>query len=217
MNRQKRFNEYFAKAILEYCYKDKYSDLAIADKPDLRDTQHNIGIEVAYSMEKDRTEALFLHRQIARSDEDRKTNLQKKLDKIHRKHKNDNFEYEYVGRFENGIEDSYLKEIFDCVRNKVEKLNKNFNYDELDNYELFINSAVPIEEIHEDFAVLDKLRELNIGERKYTTIHILAYYDLITFDMIDNGIRRHKLYYSYYKIAERAKVLMNKSSHEQLA
>ena len=210
MNGQKRFNEYFAKAILEYCYKDKYSDLVIADKPDLRDTQRNIGIEVAYSMEKDRSEALFLHRQIARVDENRKNNLQKKLDKIHRKHKNDNYEYEYVGRFENGVEDSYLKEIFDCVRKKVEKLNKNFNYDELDSYELFINSAVPInDELREDFAVLDKLVELNIGKRKYTTIHILAYYDLVSFDMIDNEMRRYKLYYAYYKIAERAKELMN--------
>lgn len=132
------------------------------------------------------------------------------LSKIHRKHKNDNYEYEYVGRFENGIEDSYLKEIFDCVRKKVEKLNKNFNYDELDSYELFINSAVPInDELREDFAVLDKLVELNIGKRKYTTIHILAYYDLVSFDMIDNEMRRYKLYYAYYKIAERAKELMN--------
>lgn len=213
MNGQKRFNEYFAKAIFEYCYKDKYSDLVIADKPDLRDTQHNIGIEVAYSMEKDRSEALFLQRQMSRADENRKINLQKKLDKIHRKHKNDNYEYEYIGRFENGIEDTYLKEIFDCVRSKVEKLNKNFNYDELDSYELFINSAVPInDELREEFAVLDKLVELNIGKRKYSAIHILAYYDLISFDMMEKGMKRHKLYYAYDTIAERAKELMNKGA-----
>ena len=89
MNGQKRFNEYFAKLILKYCYKDKYSNLQIADKPDLRDIEHNIVIEVVYSMEQDRSEALFLQRQIfCCTDENRKVKLQKKLDTIHKKHKN---------------------------------------------------------------------------------------------------------------------------------
>lgn len=212
LNGQKRFNEYFAKAILEYCFRDKYYNLVITDKPDLRVKQHNIGIEVTYSMGKDRAEALFLQRQIACADENRKIKLQKKLDKIHKKYKSDRYEYEYIGRFENGIEDSYLKEIFDCVRNKVEILNKKFNYDELDSYELFINSAVPInDKLREEFAVLEKLRALNIGERNYTVIHILAYYDLISFDLIKMEIERHKLYYSYNKIAQTAKELMNKN------
>ena len=78
LNGQKRFNEYFAKLILKYCYKDKYSNLQIADKPDLRDIEHNIGIEVVYSMEQDRSEALFLQRQIfCCTDENRKVKLQK--------------------------------------------------------------------------------------------------------------------------------------------
>ena len=60
----------------------------------------------------------------------------------------------------NIVEDTYLKEIFDCVRNKLDKLNRSLNYEELDSYELFINSAVPISEFGEQFDVLDKLEEI---------------------------------------------------------
>lgn len=69
MNGQKRFNEYFAKVILEYCCKDRYSDLEISDKPDLRNKRLNIGIEVAYSMEQDRVEALNLKRLLPQANE----------------------------------------------------------------------------------------------------------------------------------------------------
>ena len=210
MNGQKRFNEYFAKLILKYCYKDKYSNLQIVDKPDLRDMEHNIGIEVVYSMEQDRSESLFLQRQISCcADENRKVKLQKKLDTIHKKHKNYNYEYEYYGNFANGVEDTYLKEIFDCVRNKLDKLNKCLNYEELDSYELFINSAVPISEFGEQFDVLDKLEEINQGERKFDVIHVLAYYDLITFDMLNKQIERKKLYYFYERIGKAAEELIN--------
>lgn len=205
MNGQKRFNEYFAKAILEYYYNDKYSNLVIADKPDLRDIQHGIGIEVAYSMEQDRMESLFLRSQINLVDESKKVKLQNKLDKIHKKHNNENYEYEYFGDFSKGIENTYLKEIFDCVKSKVEKLNKNCNYDKLDSYELFINSAVPIKEFREEFEVLDKLIEIDVGDCKYSIIHILAQYDLISFDILNKITQRHKLYFAYSRLAHAAK------------
>lgn len=145
------------------------------------------------------------------SDEKKKQKLQRKLDKIHNKHKNDRYEYEYYGNFANGVEDTYLKEIFDCVRNKVEKLNKSSNYEELDSYELFINSAVPINEFREQFDVLEKLEEINIGEKKFAVIHVLAYYDLVSFDMVNKQIKRHMLFYVYERIGKAAEELRNKS------
>lgn len=67
------------------------------------------------------------------------------MDKIRKRHNNPNYESEYNGKYEKDIEVTYLKEIFDCVRKKVEKLNNaNANYAVLDSYELFINSAVPM-------------------------------------------------------------------------
>ena len=43
---QKRPDEYFAKVVLEMYFPEKFSDLQILDRPDLRDEKHNIGIEV---------------------------------------------------------------------------------------------------------------------------------------------------------------------------
>lgn len=214
MNGQKRFNEYFAKVIIEYCYKDKYPGLIIADKPDLREIKSNVGIEVTYSIEEDRVEALRLKRLIPHVNDYTKGKYQKKLDRIRRIHKNPNYEWEYKGAFENGIEDSYLKEIFDCVRNKVDKLNSvNANYDELDSYELFINSAVPIDEFGQQFEVLTKLCEINRGKKRYDIIHILAFYDLITFDMMNKSIERKKLYLAYERLGNVAIDLISQSSN----
>lgn len=47
---QKRFNEYFAKVILENCFPNKFQNIEVSDKPDLRYNVNEIGIEVAYCM-----------------------------------------------------------------------------------------------------------------------------------------------------------------------
>ena len=76
---------------------------------------------------------------------------------------------------------------------------------------MFINSAVPINEFREQFDVLEKLEEINIGEKKFAVIHVLAYYDLVSFDMVNKQIKRHMLFYVYERIGKAAEELRNKS------
>ena len=54
---RKRFNEYFAKVILENCFPNKFQNIEVSDKPDLRYNGNKIGIEVAYCMPKEVAEA----------------------------------------------------------------------------------------------------------------------------------------------------------------
>lgn len=44
---QKRNDEYYAKVLLEQCFPNRFFDLVIEDKPDLRDKLHTFGIEVS--------------------------------------------------------------------------------------------------------------------------------------------------------------------------
>ena len=62
---KKRFDEYFAKVVLEYCFPKRFTDLQIADKPDLR-CGNAIGIEVTNCMPKEAAEAFNLWHRVAK-------------------------------------------------------------------------------------------------------------------------------------------------------
>lgn len=55
---QKRFDEYFAKVVLEYCFPERYHDLKVKDKPDLQGD--GLGVEVKNCMPKEDAEAFNL-------------------------------------------------------------------------------------------------------------------------------------------------------------
>ena len=55
---KKRFNECFAKVVLESCFPNWFDVLELSDKPDLRHLKTNTGIEVTYSMPKKEAEAV---------------------------------------------------------------------------------------------------------------------------------------------------------------
>lgn len=62
---QKRFDEYFAKVVLEKCFPEKFTDLQISDKPDLR-CGNTIGIEVTNCMPTRVAEAFNLWHRVAK-------------------------------------------------------------------------------------------------------------------------------------------------------
>ena len=55
-----KYEECLAKIVLEKLFPNRYTTLEIADKPDLRDLRHNIGIEVTSSDPVEEREALRL-------------------------------------------------------------------------------------------------------------------------------------------------------------
>lgn len=66
-NMQKRFDEYFAKVILESCFPEKFSNLQIADTPDLR-YGNCIGIEVTNCIPNEVAEAFSLWNKVAKQE-----------------------------------------------------------------------------------------------------------------------------------------------------
>lgn len=54
------YDECYAKVILEKFYPDRYVDLLLDDKPDLRDTSNGIGIEVTSAIPQNEQEAMSL-------------------------------------------------------------------------------------------------------------------------------------------------------------
>lgn len=78
---QKRFDEYFAKVVLERCFPEKFTDLQIADKPDLR-SGSKIGIEVANCMPKEAVEAFKLWHRVAEQGEQTPPRILERLEQL---------------------------------------------------------------------------------------------------------------------------------------
>ena len=74
---QKRFNEYFAKVILENCFPNKFQNIEVSDKPDLRYNGNKIGIEVAYCMPNDVAEAFNCIERYEKAEDIPETTLKK--------------------------------------------------------------------------------------------------------------------------------------------
>ena len=78
---QKRFDEYFAKVVLERCFPEKFIDLQIADKPDLR-CGTEIGIEVTNCMPKKAVEAFKLWHKVSKQGEQTSPRIFERLEQL---------------------------------------------------------------------------------------------------------------------------------------
>lgn len=207
---QKRFNEYFAKVILENCFPNKFQNIEVSDKPDLRYNGNKIGIEVAYCMPKDVAEAFNCI--------DRYEKAEDIPGKTLKKAKRAGVTIDEQGVLWN--QDSYadnmaidktpIRYFLDMVRQKVERLNsKTAGYAEMKSYELFINSPITMPDWfkRETFQTLEKI---NNSEKQYDTIYLLLCEPkLLVFNLKENKYNELQLW-NVDRYGKMAKMLMNK-------
>lgn len=121
---KKRFDEYFAKVVLEKCFPEKFSDLQVADKPDLR-YGNEIGIEVTNCMPKEAVEAFNLWHRVEKQSEQTPPRILERLeqlkDTVHLE--GNSLIWEQGSYVNDDIDNSPIKEFINAVANKVERLN----------------------------------------------------------------------------------------------
>lgn len=170
---QKRFNEYFAKVILENCFPNKFQNIEVSDKPDLRYNVNEIGIEVAYCMPNEVVKSLnCIGRYEKAADIPGKTLKKAKragitIDEQGVLWNQDSYADNMV------IEKTPIRYFLDMVRQKVERLNsKTAGYAEMKSYELFINSPIIMPDWFKRETSL-VLKNINNREKQYDTIYLL--------------------------------------------
>lgn len=170
---QKRFNEYFAKVILENCFPNKFQNIEVSDKPDLRYNGNKIGIEVAYCMPKDIAEAFNCIKRYEKAEDIPETTL-KKSKRAGITIDEQGILWDQGSYADNmAIDKTPIRYFIDMVRKKVEKLNsETADYTEMGSYELFINSPITMPDWlkRETFQTL---KNINNREKQYDTIYLL--------------------------------------------
>ena len=207
---QKRFNEYFAKIILENCFPNKFQNIEVSDKPDLRYNGNKIGIEVAYCIHKDVAEAFNCIDRYEKAADIPKKTLKKaekvgvRVEKIgvvwHQDSYGDNM----------AIEKTPIRYFLDMVRQKVDRLNsKNADYAEMESYELFINSSLIIPDWFKE-KTFESLKSINNGVRKYDVVYLRVNdQKIFVYNLKENKYEELLLYGALDKFAKRAVQLRN--------
>lgn len=202
---QKRFNEYFAKIILENCFPNKFQSIEVSDKPDLRYNGNEIGIEVAYCMPKDVVEAFnCIDRYEQAADIPGKTLKKAKragvtIDEQGVLWNQDSYADNMV------IEKTPIRYFLDMVRQKVERLNsKTAGYAEMKCYELFINSPITMPDWFK-IETFQTLKNINNRKKQYDTIYLLLCEPkLLVFNLKENKYNVLLLFEAIDKFVEKA-------------
>ena len=184
---QKRFNEYFAKVILENCFPNKFQNIEVSDKPDLRYNGNEIGIEVAYCMPKDVVEAFNCIERYEKAEDIPEKTLKKAkrggvtIDEQGVLWNQDSYADNMV------IEKTPIRYFLDMVRQKVERLNsENADYADMKSYELFINSPITMPDWFK-IETFQTLKNINNREKQYDTIYLLlSEPKLLVFNLKEN-------------------------------
>ena len=205
---KKHFNEYFAKVVLESCFPQKFDILEISDKPDLRHFVSGTGIEVTYSMPKKEAEAVNVWHRIHKG---KSKNIERDIERLYQlgiEYDSQLFAWDQ-GWYDENIKQGPIKEFFDAVKQKVERLNsKTAKYAEMAHYELFVNSTILIPDEH-IMAVIGILKEINNRDKKFETIYLITNEQkLYVFDMVNENFTIKYLYNHLNWMAEKAKELM---------
>lgn len=207
---QKRFNEYFAKVILENCFPNKFQNIEVSDKPDLRYNGNKIGIEVAYCMPKDVAEAFnCIDRYEKVADIPKKT--LKKAEKVGVRVEKIGVVWHQDSYGDNmSIEKTPIRYFLDMVRQKVDRLNsKNADYAEMESYELFINSPLIIPDWFKE-KTFESLKSINNGVRKYDVVYLRVNdQKIFVYNLKENKYEELLLYGALDKFAKRAVQLRN--------
>lgn len=180
-----KYEECYAKIILEHCFSQKYNNLLIEDKPDLYDKKNDIGIEVTMAIAPDLQEARNLWSKMHHKNSDQQKKAKERMHQLN---------YDYQGgiqnwgttEYEQDIDPQMFKEIYEAIRTKLEKLNQKNLYKDCRNYALFIQSELNIEKDWLD-TITQEIQNISHEYTKiYSTIYFVAKNDIFEIDVTHN-------------------------------
>ena len=172
-----KYEECFAKIILEHLFPQRYIDLKIEDRPDLQDLKHQIGVEVTSAVPPEDREANSLWTSTVYMD-----NGPQKMRNIDRLAQ---LGVHYTGGVQvwpsksyqtDSLENSPYWALIQSFSDKIQKLNQG-HYAKLNQYDLFVHSELfiwPGEETLQLSRLLQEMISRNNRSKHFTFVYLLG-------------------------------------------
>ena len=170
-----RYEECYAKILLERVYPEIYTDLSILDKPDLQNEVLQVGAEVTSAVPSSLREAKACWIKANNTNDMKiKSKYVKRMEQIG---------YKYTGGMQNWLkedidqlyEETSLVDLEISIRSKMEKKDRG-GYKELKNMDLYIDAMFSFFSINDD-DLYELVKNVNVGKNHFRKIIINAIED----------------------------------------
>ena len=193
-----RWEECYAKLVLEQTFPERFSQLEIADKPDLQDDLSNMGVEVTTAIAKNEKEKDHLFSELVQGHgtPERQKKSKERIRQL-------GGIYHDPGVMSSWVDYRDLNRIYSALESKLEKLNAG-GYRNLDKQLVFITDTNIIrpDELNEVWTEIAKRQE--VYSKRFDSIFLYLFGGkLIEFDMKTGNIRCYVVQ-NVTKLAERA-------------
>lgn len=201
-----KFEECFAKILLEKVYPERYKNLILSDKPDLISEDNSYGIEVTFAIPSERQEKISLWWELHLKGVKKEDQKLKRLNSLGIDYDKNCIGLAYNGYPVNDFDSSPYTNIVNSISTKVKKLNKG-HYKKLDRYDLFIECDLSVLSYFLPI-LLDRIKQINTLGNKFSYIYVLFANDICEFNMETNSFEVRKLFFEIYDISIKAKEVL---------
>lgn len=202
-----RYEEYYAKLILEQYFPEKYKNLLARDQPDLWDLDNNVGIEVTSCVPEEERRAISIACEIR--DSDNETKKAELIDKLEKGYRYSEYGLEHPmkilqcsGSEHCNIKETWCNAFLLSVDKKIKKLNSG-NYYEMSEYNLYVYSELLIEDWMPE-KLMKEIDCLNCKDKKFSYIYLVALGYLYVFDLPQHKCKKYDLDERIYGLGDKA-------------
>lgn len=165
-----RYEECYAKILLERVYPEMYTDLSILDKPDLQNDVLQVGVEVTSAVPSSLREAKACWIKANNTNDKKiKSKYVKRMEQLG---------YTYTGGMQNWLkedidqlyEETSLVDLETSIRSKIEKIDRG-GYIEFKNMDIYIDAMFSFFSINDD-ELFELMKNVNVGKYHFRKIII---------------------------------------------
>lgn len=187
-----KYEECYAKLILENYFPKVYSNLVLQDKPDLYSKQYDIGVEVIEAIPETIKEIEKLFYMMPYKKEAEAKSAQERMAQLGVPYQKYSITWPAIS-YDNTVHSDAYQIVYNAINTKLQKLNSVDLYQQCISYSLFIISYLFIKpEWHSDLA--DEFQKISFEyNKKYDKIYLLAINDLIEVDIRNKHTKAYNI------------------------
>lgn len=206
------YDECYAKILLEKVFAERYCDLQLTDKPDLRDKSNTIGIEVTSAVPTSKREAERLWYMMPYIDAQSAERKKERMAQLGITYTGGIQVWQSTTYSLQDFDTSPFVKVIDVFKTKIEKLNTG-QYAQLTQYDLYIKTELFMVECFLP-EILERAAELNSKQNKFHFLYLEFLDEMCSFDLMAKSYEIREYQAEQYNIAIAARELVERAEND---